>query len=136
MRLRIGFVGLELAAAAGAVRQATQPLDEKRSTGKWTGRAEIAAALRASAQNRVASNSLALLVGNLENEIACGVFTDQITIHNGQPPQSQNGSLAAFSRRQRLVTILSGTAHNGASLYNRAVNAKWAGIGNQGVSNR
>jgi hypothetical protein len=89
--LRIYFDGLEFAAAAGAVRKAAEPLDEERVAGKWAGWAEIAAALRASAQAGVAPDGLALLVGNLENEIACSVFTDQVTSHSRQPPQSKTG---------------------------------------------
>jgi hypothetical protein len=93
--LRIYFDGLESAAAACAVRKAAEPLDEERAAGKRAGWAEIAAALRASAQDGVAPDGLALLIGNLENEIACSVFTDQVTSHSRKPPQSKNGSLAA-----------------------------------------
>jgi hypothetical protein len=89
--LRIYFDGLEFAAAAGAVRKAAEPLDEERVTGKGAGSLKIAAALRTSAQDRMASNGLALLIGNLENEIACSVFTDQVTSHSRQPPQSKTG---------------------------------------------
>jgi len=71
--LRIYFDGLEFAAAAGAVRKAAEPLDEERVAGKWAGWAEIAAALRASAQAGMAPDGLALLFGNLENEIAGSV---------------------------------------------------------------
>jgi len=80
--LRIYFDGLEFAAAAGAVRKAAEPLDEERAARKRADRAETAAALRASAQGGMASNRLALLIGNLENEIACSVFTDQVTSHS------------------------------------------------------
>jgi hypothetical protein len=93
--LRIYFDGLEFAAAAGAVRKAAEPLDEERAAGKRAGWTEIAAALRASAQAGMAADALALLVGNLENEIACSVFTDQVTSHSRQSPQSKKGSLAA-----------------------------------------
>jgi hypothetical protein len=93
--LCIYFDGLEFAASAGAVRKAAEPLDEERVTGKGAGSLKIAAALRTSAQDGMASNGLALLIGNLENEIACSVFTDQVTSHSRQPPQSKNGSLAA-----------------------------------------
>jgi hypothetical protein len=92
--LCIYFDGLKFAAAAGAVRKAAEPLDEERTAGKRAGWAEIAAALRASAQDGMASNGLALLIGNLENEMACSVFTDQVTSHSRQPPQSKTGKSA------------------------------------------
>jgi hypothetical protein len=105
------FDGLELAAAAGAVRKAAEPLDEERVTGKGAGSLKIAAALRASAQDGMASNGLALLVGNFENEIACSVFTDQVTSHSRQASSIEEWfASSGFFFTAQTVSLLAITA--------------------------
>jgi hypothetical protein len=88
-------IGLKLATAAGAMGEAAGPLNVENATGKGARRRQIATAFRAGAEDGLASRGLAILAGNIEDETACGVFTDYEMSHVGQPPQSKNGYLVA-----------------------------------------